>query len=131
MTNRVILDTTIVILAVRADETILAHLARHPRKELATTAITLAELEYGSRLSHAPAIHRAAWQAVLRNLPVLSFTREEAPEHARLRDLLREHPIGERDLLIAAIAVTHRCAVATRNAGEFRRVRGLKVVGWG
>jgi len=64
-------------------------------------------------------------------MPVLSFSKQEAAEHARLREALRNRPIGERDLLIAAIAVSNGFGVVTRNVGEFKRVRGLKVEGWG
>ncbi len=129
MSGRLVLDTNIVILALRADEGILKHLARTRRSDLAVTAVSIAELEYGSRRSDDPRRHRAGWQDFIRGLPVLSFTREEAPEHARLREA-RTHPIGERDLLIAAIALANGYGVVTRNAAEFRRVRGLKVEAW-
>ena len=36
--------------------------------------------------------------------------------------------IGPHDLLVAAAAIHRRWAVATFNAGEFRRVPGLEVV---
>jgi predicted nucleic acid-binding protein len=47
-----------------------------------------------------------------------------------LRHELRRHPIGDRDLLIAAIAVAHRLCVATRIVREFRCVAGLEVEDW-
>jgi tRNA(fMet)-specific endonuclease VapC len=131
MSGRWILDTNIVSLAARGDESVLTHLARSRRRDLATTAITIAELEFGSRRSTVPGRHREQWQDLVRGFPVLSFTKQEAPEHARLRDELRSRPIEERDLLIAAIAVSNGFGVVTRNVGEFKRVRGLKVEGWG
>ncbi len=131
MNIRWILDTNIISLSIRGDADIRRHLIRTRRADLAITAVTWAELEYGSRRSTDPEANRLAWQRTVRGLPVLSFTKQEAPEHARLRDILRDHPIGERDLLIAAIAVANGYGVVTRNAGEFKRVRGLKVVEWG
>lgn len=131
MSGRWIIDTNIVSLAARGEESILDHLARRRRTDLATTAITIAELEYGSLRAHDPALHREQWQELLRGMPVLSFSKQEAPEHARLREALRHRPIGERDLLIAAIAMTNGFGVVTRNVAEFKRVRGLKVEGWG
>jgi tRNA(fMet)-specific endonuclease VapC len=38
--------------------------------------------------------------------------------------------IGVNDMLIAAIALTHRLAVVTHNTREFSRVDGLKLVDW-
>ncbi len=125
-----LLDTNIISLALRGDATIQRHLARTDRRRLAISAITWAELEYGSRRAADPDRNRTAWQRFLRGVPVLSFTRNEAVEHARLRDSLRDQPIGERDLLIAAIAVTTGFTVVTRNVREFRRVKGLKVEDW-
>ncbi len=128
---RWVLDTNIVSLALRQDPIIQKQLSRHDRRELAITVITWAELQYASRRSAEPLRHQAAWQRLLRGLPVLAFTRTEADEHARLRDELRHHPIGERDMLIAAIAHANGLAVVTRNAAEFKRVKGLRVEEWG
>lgn len=127
---RIVLDTNIISLSLRGDLGVRRHLTATRRGSLAITSITWAELEFGSRRCVDAQRHRRAWQRAIRDLPVLSFTREDAVEHARVRDLLRERPIGERDLFIAAIAVANRCAVATRNVDEFRRVRGLKVLEW-
>jgi len=125
-----ILDTNIISLALRGDAAVVRHLGAARRRELAVTAISLAELEYGSRRSKDPEAHRTLWLRLIKGMPVLSFTRSEAYEHARLRETLREQPIGERDLIIAAIAMANGFGVITRNAREFKRVRGLKVVEW-
>ena len=61
---------------------------------------------------------------------MLPFDEPAAVEHARLRLTLRQTPIGERDLMIAAIALAHRLDVATINTTEFKRVPKLKVVDW-
>ncbi|MBA3707737.1 MAG: type II toxin-antitoxin system VapC family toxin [Planctomycetes bacterium] len=127
---RRVLNTNIVSLGVRGDGAVLRHLSRCLRNDVAVTAITLAELEYGSRRSDDPERNRFMWQHFLRGLPVLAFTRTEAPEHARLRDELRKHPIGERDLFIAAIARANGLTVVTRNAKEFKRIKGLRVEEW-
>jgi len=39
-------------------------------------------------------------------------------------------PIGERDLMIAAIAIANGCRVVTDHLREFRRVPGLLVENW-
>lgn len=61
---------------------------------------------------------------------MLSFDRAAAEEHARLRYLLRHAPIGERDLLVAAIASANGLRVVTSNLAEFTRVPGLEVEDW-
>jgi tRNA(fMet)-specific endonuclease VapC len=37
-------------------------------------------------------------------------------------------PIGLRDTLIAAIAITRGCSVATRNRQHFNRISGLELI---
>lgn len=61
---------------------------------------------------------------------VVPFDREAAEHHGRLRFALRHRPIGERDLLIAAIAAANRLTVVTRNIREFGPVPGLRVEEW-
>ena len=39
-------------------------------------------------------------------------------------------PIGERDLLIASIALARNLTVVTHNLGEFTRVPALKTEDW-
>lgn len=61
---------------------------------------------------------------------VLSFSDRDAECHARLWVDLESKglPIGPRDLLIAATAVTAGFSLATLNEAEFRRGPGLNLV---
>jgi tRNA(fMet)-specific endonuclease VapC len=63
---------------------------------------------------------------------VLPFDRVAADTYARVRfDLERiGRPIGERDLLIASVALARDLTVVTHNLGEFTRVVGLKTEDW-
>jgi len=38
------------------------------------------------------------------------------------------HPIGLRDTFIAAMALTRKCSVATRNTEHFKKVKDLTVI---
>jgi tRNA(fMet)-specific endonuclease VapC len=86
-------------------------------------------------LAHARA--RAEWpcagevDAFLDPFDVLPFDRV-ADTYARVRfDLERiGRPIGERDLLIASVALARDLTVVTHNLGEFTRVGGLKTEDW-
>ena len=69
-------------------------------------------------------------EAVLARVPVLSFEMEEARVHAGLFAVLskRGKMIGAHDLMIAATAIAHNCAVLTENVREFARVPGLETI---
>ena len=43
---------------------------------------------------------------------------------------LRNQPIGERDLVIASVAMARRLTVVTHHQREFGRVPGLKAIDW-
>ena len=64
--------------------------------------------------------------ALLRERPTAT-RRAAAREHATARQALRRQPIGDRDLVIASVALAHGLAVAAGNVREFARVPGLRV----
>ena len=101
---------------------------------LVIAAITASELLHGVQRLRGAARAAAArscrtWLSVL---PVLPFDLEVARVHATLMTHLRGAgtPIGAHDLIIAATAVHHGYAVATRDRRSFHRVEGLEVQYW-
>jgi tRNA(fMet)-specific endonuclease VapC len=68
---------------------------------------------------------------VLAPFRVLAFAGDAAEHHARVRYRLRHKPIGDRDLLIAAIAIANDLTLVTHNTREFSRVPDLRVEDWG
>jgi tRNA(fMet)-specific endonuclease VapC len=75
-------------------------------------------------------------QAVENLEAIQEFIAGDSPRYA---DLVEERlvtaaakgrPIGDRDLMIAAIARSNRLIVVTSNVGEFARVPELKVEDW-
>ena len=59
---------------------------------------------------------------------VIPFDENAAAEYARLqRSKVR---IGAFDLKIAAIVLSQRATLLSRNLADFRKVRGLKVEDW-
>jgi predicted nucleic acid-binding protein len=97
------------------------------------SAITVSELLVGVYLADTAArrSRRLAFvEGLLRTLPVLDFNAETARSHAEIYASLRRQGIliGAHDLMIAATALQHGCAVLTGNEREFRRVPGLKVL---
>ena len=98
--------------------------------DVAVCVVTEAELEYGAMASRDPARSRRSVEAFLAPIARLPFDSAAATHHAEIRFALKSRPIGERDLIIAAVAMTHGATVVTHNAREFRRVKGLPVEDW-
>ncbi|MCR6713481.1 MAG: type II toxin-antitoxin system VapC family toxin [Demequina sp.] len=121
----IILDTNVLSETMRTepDEAVTSWFAQHSA-EVATTAITVAELRYGvARLPEG--VRKRALTAVLdaglAGIPVLSFGELEAFAFATIRAALEAAGMnsGSLDVQIAAIAATGGHALATRNVKHF------------
>ena len=126
-----LLDTNVLIHAQRNNPASVRGRLRetHP-EDLAISAVTVAELWYGAARSDDPERKHEFWSRVLAPYAVLPFDRPAAEIHGDLRFQLKHRPIGERDLLIAAIALASNLTLVTDNTGEFSRVPGLRVENW-
>lgn len=129
---RFVLDTSTCIYALKLQGRVVERLRDHAPDELGVTIITVAELWFGAHKSARPAVTRREMNAFLDPLEVLPFDRDAAETYARSRLALERmgRPIGERDLLIASIALARGLAVVTHNVSEFGRVPGLKTEDW-
>ncbi len=126
---RWLLDTNIISKAIRNEGAARERLMAHQRQRLAVSSVSIAELEYGALKAPEPERYRTRWRTFIAGLAVLDFDHDAAVAHARLRLATRHAPIGERDLLIAAIAATRRLVVVTNNR-EFLRVPDVPVEDW-
>jgi tRNA(fMet)-specific endonuclease VapC len=129
----VILDSSILIAAERKRFALARFLSTHPNELFFITTITASELLHGcARASDAGIRERRTKfvEDVLQDYAVLPFNLPEAREHAQLwADLeIKGTLIGERDLLIAAIAKATGHSLATLNQNEFARIPGLVLV---
>ena len=128
-----ILDTTFLIdlereLRRQADGRACAALrAGEAQTTLCVTETVLGELAAGDSLAD-----RDTWERFIAPYRVLSIDRETAWHYGcAFRALRRDgRMIGANDLWIAAAGLAHHLPVLTRNADEFRRVPGLRVVGY-
>lgn len=129
---RFLLDTNTCIYAIKRWPNVIARLKGLRPDDVAVSSITLAELWFGAAKSSKPLRTRASVDAFLRPFEVLPFEREAAGSYAEIRLLLERggRLIGERDLLIAAIAKSRRLTVVTHNLDEFARVPELPVEDW-
>jgi tRNA(fMet)-specific endonuclease VapC len=129
---RWLLDTDAVVHALRGKhrETMRRRLQERSPEDFGVSAVTVAELLYGAARSREPEATRGLVQALLAPYDILPFDVEAAAQHARIRDALRPQPIGERDLLIAAIALANNLVLITSNSREFGRVPDLRWEDW-
>lgn len=95
--------------------------------------IVAAELWTGVKKNLSTHPHQAARLEAFLNLFLLAdFTLDAALHYAEIRAALETGgtSIGPLDLLIAAQARSLGATLVTANAGEFKRVKGLKVLVW-
>jgi predicted nucleic acid-binding protein len=97
------------------------------------SSVTASELLVGVYYANSDAIRtrRSAFvEAILAKISVLGFGVEAARVHAGLFATLAKQGrmIGAHDLIIAATAIVHNCAVLTENRKDFARVPGLETI---
>jgi tRNA(fMet)-specific endonuclease VapC len=96
------------------------------------SVITVSELVHGVlRAQGAIRVRRQAFvEHVLAGLQAIPVTAPVARIHADIWAGLadRGEPIGAHDLWIAATAIAHGLAIATRNSAHFERIPGLRVI---
>ena len=125
----VLIDTDLLIDLERGDAAVEALLGEEER---AISVITVSELLHGTlRTRGAARARRLAFvEHLLASLQAIPITEPVARIHAEIWSGLAERgePVGAHDLWIAATAVAHGLAVATRNGSHFRRIPGLHVI---
>jgi len=98
----------------------------------AISVITVSELLHGvHRATGARRVRRSAFvEHLLAGLQPIPITEPVARVHADVWSQLADagNLIGAHDLWIAATALAHGLAVATRNRADFDRVPGLHVI---
>lgn len=128
-----LIDTNICIYLIKNRSTKLsAKIETHAPYEIAVSAVTVAELEYGIAKSKLIEQNRTTLQNFLSAFEIIPFDDRDAEQFGAIRALLerRGEPIGPYDLQIAAQGLARRWTVVTNNEEEFRRVPGLNVENW-
>jgi len=125
-------DTNAIIHLMELREPLAARAKEIGPALIAVSTITLAELWFGASRSRRPGRSREEQDLALAPFRVLDFDATSADRYAAARARLADQgrPIGDRDLMIAAIALANRLTVVTSNVSEFERVEGLKVEDW-
>ena len=130
--DRTIIDTDILIDFLRNRKESVEFVTQLEEKKiiLSSTAINAFELYYGAHKSKQSAKTLQATKNLLDRLVLFPLTLRSAQRagyiYAELE--LKGNPIGLRDTFIAAIALTRRCSIATKNTVHFKKVKDLTVI---
>jgi tRNA(fMet)-specific endonuclease VapC len=101
--------------------------------EVALSALTVGELEFGARKSDDYAREMSVVHRILTPFTLLDFDAYDcAARYGEIRHTLesRGTGIGSLDTLIAAHALALGATLVTNNRAEFERVPGLKLENW-
>jgi tRNA(fMet)-specific endonuclease VapC len=100
--------------------------------DIAISAITVAELQFGVSKSSGPEHNRGVLGSFLAPFEVVPFGENASFHYGEIRATLERQgsPIGAMDLLIAAHALSLSLTLVTNNTAEFGRVPGLRLENW-
>jgi len=128
-----LLDTNICIYVINGrSQKIVDTFKSLPVGEIALSAVTLAELEYGASKSAHRERNRLMLIGFASPFKILPFDRSDAEVFGVLRSHLERAgtPIGPYDLQIAAQAVNRNYTLVTNNVREFKRIPTLNIENW-
>jgi tRNA(fMet)-specific endonuclease VapC len=131
-TKKTIIDTDILIDLLRNKKEAVTFVAQLQDKDflLATTVINRFELHYGAHKSRNPEKNLQTTKKLLNKLVILPLTPRSAQKAGHIFAELetKGQPIGLRDTLIGAIALTREFSVATNNTEHFKKIADLKII---
>ncbi len=103
----------------------------HP-DEIAVSAVTVSELEYGAAKSKWSQQTSFRMHMFLSAFTILPFSQQDGVKAGQIRDFLEEQGriIGPYDIQIAAQGVSRGLIVVTHNTKEFNRVPDICLEDW-
>ena len=128
MPGSVLLDTNVIIALFSGENAVTQ---RFEEADVLVSSIVLGELYYGARKSAHTAANLARIEQFASSVQVLSCDALTAWHYGQIRDRLRSkgRPIPENDIWVAAVAIQHGLALATRD-DHFKEVDGLQMEKW-
>ncbi len=123
-----LLDTNIVIYALKGISPVLAHLEAHRDDPMALSAATLMELYYGAYKSQKGRANLARVRAIEEVFEIIPVGPEIAETFGDLKAGLEREglPLDDFDLILAATALCYNLTLVTNNVRHFGRLEGLK-----
>jgi len=130
--TRVVIDTDVLIDLLRNVKKVLEFIGDMERKGyiLSTTIINAFELYYGAYRSKKRAENLASTRRLLERLIILRMSLKSAENAGRIYAELemKGQPIGLRDVMVGAIALTRGYTLATRNIEHLQKISGLTLI---
>jgi tRNA(fMet)-specific endonuclease VapC len=129
MSGEYLLDTNVIIGLLAGEPAVLENLAR--AEHVFVPSIAIGELCFGARKSGRVEENLALIDEFAASSVVLGCDTDTARRYGEVKNSLRlrGRPIPENDLWIAAIALQHELALATRDE-HFDPIESLAVVSW-
>lgn len=129
---RYCIDTNIVIDILRGDASLHAKIRSLPPEQVCITPIILAELFKGAHLAKRQQEAIKLVEEFTSSIEMLEFSEEACKMFGqRYAELAQQGKLTqEPDLMTGCIALAHDAALVTRNAKDFKNIRGLNVVTW-
>jgi tRNA(fMet)-specific endonuclease VapC len=129
---RYLLDTNILIAAIKGEAKVRDKLAIIPLSDLLLSPVVLGELQLGVEKSQHREKSAARLARVIEGIQLAVLDAETSDHYGVIRAELerRGTPIGANDYWIAAQGRAHSAVVVTNNTGEFSRVPGLVIENW-
>lgn len=126
-----VLDTDVCVEILRGNEDVIERRRRTPGP-VVTTWITAAELYYGAARSKAPEESGLLVWQFLATLKILELELQAVERFGRLKAALEAEGrrLADFDLLIAAVALSHRAVLVTGNRRHYDRVPDLQLENW-
>lgn len=127
-----LIDTNIVIYALKGVPSVLAHLEAHRDDPMALSAATLMELYYGAYKSQKVQANLARIRAIEEVFEIIPVGPEIAETFGDLKAGLEKQglPLDDFDLILAATALSYNLTLVTNNIRHFARIEGLKLENW-
>jgi tRNA(fMet)-specific endonuclease VapC len=126
----ILLDTDHCIAILRGQLDLRKHVS--PDEELATTAISVAELTHGANRSRHQEENLARVEVLLSTLIILPFDEPAGWRFGTLKAGLESKgkPLDNLDLQIASIAIESNVTLLSNNTKHFKRINGLQLMNW-
>ncbi len=126
-----LIDTDILLFALRGNATVLEKWARLTASQWVVSAISGYEIQKGIEANPTTRSSQRAG-VFMAEVELEPFTGEVALEAARIHQALKKKglSIGPADELIAAQAITMGAVLVTNNTKHFKDVPGLKLENW-
>ena len=130
----VCLDTSVLVAILRKQKDVIRRFEKEALQgtRISTTPINLCELYDGAYGSRNPIEELTKIDGLVNLLDIIQFNLDACRKYGEKVNQapLKNEPIGDFDLIIACIAMSHGEALATRNIEHFGKVPGLVVQRW-